>query len=83
MHDTMNDDEIAELGKVLASVNTNSARVLAGFDLGLVGYDCANEIELDTPWSCPFSPGCGAKRLADCPLAKQRAAIFRAPTRAQ
>jgi len=83
MHDTMNDDEIAELGKVLASVNTNSVRALAGFDLGLVGYDCANEIEPDTPWSCPFSPGCGAKRPADCPLAKQRAPIFRAPIRAQ
>jgi hypothetical protein len=79
----MDDDEIAELGKVLASVNTNSDKALTGFDLGLVGYDCANEIEPDTPWSCPFTPGCGAKRPADCPLAKQRAAISYTPARTQ
>jgi hypothetical protein len=79
----MDDDEITELRKALASVDTKSSAALAGFDLDLVGYDCANDIEPDTPWSCPFSSGCGAKRPADCPLAKQRAAIPHVSTQAQ
>ena len=29
---------------------------LNGFELDLVGLDCAGEIERDEPWECPFKP---------------------------
>ena len=57
-----------------------------GFDLELVGFDCAYEFvehEDWEPWACPFEPGCGAETRSDCAAAKQRATIHRAPRRTQ
>jgi hypothetical protein len=63
-----------------------SSGPLDGFDLDLVGLDCAQVYERDefpVPWRCPFMPGCGATALKDCPLARQRAGILPAPSRRQ
>ena len=59
---------------------------LDDFDLDLVGFDCAGDIEwweLKEPWRCRFRPGCGATNGADCPLMRQRAQVLRAPKRPQ
>jgi len=56
---------------------------LDGFDLDIVGFDCLGEIEHGEPWACPFQPGCGAPRPADCPLRQRLAQISRAPRRRQ
>jgi hypothetical protein len=56
---------------------------LNGFELDLVGLDCAGEIERDEPWECPFKPGCGKAPGKDCPLMRRRAQIAHAPERRQ
>ncbi|MGE5219286.1 MAG: hypothetical protein ACM3SP_20000 [Chloroflexota bacterium] len=56
---------------------------LFGFDLDLIGFDCAREVERDAPWRCPFVPGCGGVPGKDCPLMQRRAQIGRAPDRQQ
>ena len=53
-----------------------------GFDLDLVGFDCAGEIEPGAPWECPFRPGCGLA-VKDCPLKAQMLRVLRAPGRVQ
>jgi hypothetical protein len=57
-------------------------RELEGFDLDLVGFHCAGEIE-GLRWRCPFQPGCGANMPDDCPLMKRLARISRAARRWQ
>jgi hypothetical protein len=68
---------------------------IEGFDLDLVGFDCARERlgELQTAWlcgerpdetwRCPFDPGCGAKSQKDCPAMQRRAQVLPAPERRQ
>lgn len=64
--------------------------VLDGFDLDLVGFDCAGERELEQwgkpePLRCPFKPGCGAGAVegVTCPLMARLVQILRAPRRWQ
>ena len=45
--------------------------LLNGFDIDLVGLECAKEIEHDQPWVCPFTPGCGGVPGPECPLTKR------------
>ena len=59
---------------------------LEGFELDLVGFDCAGELEWgERVWRCPFqpAPGCGAVTAKDCPLMKRLALMSRAPRRRQ
>lgn len=63
---------------------------LDGFDIDLVGFDCAGERELETwdklaPFRCPFKPGCGAGIVegVTCPLMARLARIARAPKKWQ
>jgi hypothetical protein len=57
---------------------------LQDFDLDLVGFHCAGELEPDElVWRCPFNPGCGATKHDDCPLMKRLAQISRMPKEAQ
>jgi hypothetical protein len=55
---------------------------LDGFDVELVGFDCAGEIEPDQPPNCPWKPGCGLT-VKDCPLMKRLAMVCHAPKRVQ
>lgn len=59
---------------------------LDGFDLDVVGFDCADELRdewNEAPdkfkWHCPFKPGCGARLARECPLMKRRKLILMAP----
>jgi hypothetical protein len=61
---------------------------LLGFDIDLVGFDCARELggefgERPRFWRCPFDPGCGSSHPKECPLMKRLAQIARAPRRRQ
>lgn len=56
---------------------------LEGFDLDLVGFDCAAELGWATRWRCPFDPGCGSNHPSECPLMKRLAQVARAPRRRQ
>jgi hypothetical protein len=77
------DPRIEQLRNLLANWEKPETDALNDFDLGLVGFDCRQEIDLRDPWACPFQPGCGAKRPSDCPGTKQRVQILSAPKRAQ
>lgn len=59
---------------------------LDGFDLDLIGFDCADELHDEWmecgesfQFHCPFSRGCGATRAADCPMIKRLRLISLAP----
>lgn len=59
------------------------SHILRGFDLDLVGFDCAAELDFTEAPRCPFKPGCGKTPGPECPLMRQLATIIRPPPRWQ
>jgi hypothetical protein len=71
----MNDDDIKALGENLSKVTSSFGFDMRGFDLDLVGFNCAAALEPGEP-RCPFTPGCGKIPGPECELMQQRARIF-------
>ena len=84
----MSDNDTAKLKAWLEASIANLTRYhtndeLFGLDWDHIGFDCVSENAGEDYWACPFRPGCGAKKLSDCPEAKRRAQIHHAPGRKQ